>query len=160
MLTINLICVGKLKENYLKDAAAEYVKRLAAFCKLNIHEIEEDRLVDNPSPSQINMGLEAEGKKILSKIPQGSKIIPLCIEGKLLTSEELATDISTTAIGGTSNISFIIGGSYGLSEEVKKVANVSLSLSKMTFPHQLARIMLLEQIYRSFTIISNKKYHK
>ena len=160
MLTINLICVGKLKENYLKDAAAEYIKRLAAFCKLNVMEIEEDRLVDNPSPTQIAMGLEAEGKKILSKIQAASRIITLCIEGKLLSSEDLASDFTTAAINGTSNISIIIGGSFGLSGEVKKAATLSLSLSKMTFPHQLARIMLLEQIYRSFTIIANKKYHK
>ncbi|MEG0895836.1 MAG: 23S rRNA (pseudouridine(1915)-N(3))-methyltransferase RlmH [Oscillospiraceae bacterium] len=158
MLTVNIICVGKLKEKYLKDAVAEYEKRLSAFCKINIKELNEYKLPQNPSQSQITQCIKEEGDCILSHIK--GYIVPLCIEGNMLSSEQLAENISTVALNGESTISFIIGGSYGLDNSVKSRADLKLSFSKMTFPHQLARVMLLEQIYRAFSINSNNKYHK
>lgn len=158
MLTVNLICIGKLKENYLRDAQAEYTKRLGAFCKLNVIELSESKLPNNPSDSEIAKCIEAEGQIISSKLK--GYLIPMCIEGKHLSSEELSSKIDEISLNGMSEISFIIGGSYGLSNEVKQKADLKLSMSKMTFPHQLARVMLLEQIYRAFQISSNGKYHK
>ncbi len=158
MITIHIVCIGKLKEDYLRAACAEYQKRLSAFCRLEIFELPEYRLPSDPSPAQIEQGLDAEGKAILQKC--GGMMIPLCIEGKELSSPELAEKISSVAVGGESEIDFIIGGSFGLSGEVKSKAGLRLSMSPMTFPHQLARVMLLEQIYRSFQIISGGKYHK
>ena len=160
MLNINIICVGKLKENYLRDACKEYSKRLDAFCKLKITELNEYKLPDRPSDSQINICIQKEGEQILSKISVGSYIVAMCIEGKMPDSVELSEKIQILTIDGVSNITFIIGGSYGLSDEVKKAANFKMSMSKMTFPHQLARVMLLEQIYRAMNIASNGKYHK
>lgn len=160
MLTVNIICVGNLKEKYLKDAVDEYKKRLSAFCKFDIIEIAEQRLSDKPSESEISSALEKEAEKILQKVPKGSAIIPMAIEGKQLSSEKLADTVSDFALKGFSNISFIIGSSFGLSPNVKSKANLMLSMSKMTFPHQLARVMLCEQIYRVFSIINHTKYHK
>lgn len=158
MLSVKLICVGKLKEDYLRAACGEYEKRLAAFCKLSIVELPEFRLPTEPSPAQIAKGLEEEGKAILQKC--GGLIIALCIEGKLLSSPALAEQISSAAVAGKSEIDFVIGGSFGLWEEVKSHAGLRLSMSPMTFPHQLARVMLLEQLYRCFQIQSGGKYHK
>ncbi|WMJ24014.1 23S rRNA (pseudouridine(1915)-N(3))-methyltransferase RlmH [Paludicola sp. MB14-C6] len=158
MLTINIICIGKLKESYLRDAQAEYQKRLGAFCKLNIIELNESKLPNDPSDAQIQKGMEIESQAILSKLK--GYIVPMCIEGKILSSEDLATKMNEVSLNGTSEISFVIGGSFGLSNEVKQKADFKLSMSKMTFPHQLARIMLLEQVYRGFQINSNGKYHK
>lgn len=160
MLNINIICIGKLKEKYLRDASAEYSKRLTAFCKLNIIELDEYSLPDNPSDAQIKQGLEKEGKAILDKIQKDAFVYAMCIEGKQRSSPALSKEIQDIALNGNSNITFIIGGSFGLSGEVKKRANMKLSMSEMTFPHQLARIMLLEQIYRAFQISSGGKYHK
>lgn len=160
MLTVNIICVGNLKEKYLKAAVDEYKKRLSAFCKFEIIEIAEQRLSDKPSESEIKSALEKEAEKILQKAPKGSAIIPMAIEGKQLSSEKLADSVSDFALKGFSNISFIIGSSFGLSPNVKSKANLMLSMSKMTFPHQLARVMLCEQIYRAFSIINHTKYHK
>lgn len=160
MLTVNIICVGNLKEKYLKDAVDEYKKRLSAFCKFDIIEIAEQRLSDKPSESEINSSLEKEAEKIMQKIPKGSAVIPMAIEGKQLSSEKLADTVSDFALKGFSSISFIIGSSFGLSQNVKLKANLLLSMSKMTFPHQLARVMLCEQIYRAFSIINHTKYHK
>jgi len=160
MLNINIICIGKLKEKYLKDASAEYSKRLTAFCKLNIIELDEYALPEGPSDAQIKQGLEKEGKAILDKISKDAFVYAMCIEGKHLSSPNLSKEIDEIALNGTSNITFIIGGSFGLSDEVKQRANKRLSMSEMTFPHQLARIMLLEQIYRSFQISTGGKYHK
>lgn len=160
MLTVNIICVGNLKEKYLKDAVDEYKKRLSAFCKFDIIEIAEQRLSDKPSESEINLALEKEAEKILQKVPKGSAIIPMAIEGKQLSSEKLADTVSDFALKGFSSISFIIGSSFGLSQNIKSKANLLLSMSKMTFPHQLARVMLCEQIYRAFSIINHTKYHK
>ena len=160
MYNVNLICVGKLKESYLRDACAEYSKRLSAFCKLKITELTPCRIPENPSQAQIDCALIDEGKRILSSISPTERVYAMCIEGKLLDSVELSREIQNAGVTGSGNIVFIIGGSHGLSDEVKKRANFKLSMSKMTFPHQLARVMLLEQIYRAFMIADGKKYHK
>jgi len=152
--------VGKLKEGYFKEACAEYAKRLGAYCRLKITELPESRLSDNPSEKEIAAALENEGKQILTLIPQSAAVIPLCIEGTELSSEMLAWRLDKLMTEGTSCICFIIGSSYGLSDSVKKRAVLRLSMSPMTFPHRLARVMLLEQIYRSFSILGNGKYHK
>lgn len=158
MLTVKLICIGKLKESYLREAVMEYQKRLSAFCKLEIIELSEYKLPQNPSSAQEEKGMAQECEAILQKAK--GYLIPLCIEGNMLSSEELAQKLDSTAVFGVSEISFIIGSSCGLSEEVKKRADLKLSMSKMTFPHQLARVMLLEQLYRAFQINSGGKYHK
>ncbi len=160
MISVTIICEGKLKEKYLRDAYDEYSKRLGAFCKLNIVELTPKRLSDNPTQGEIENALISEGKDILSKIPQNSYVYAMCIEGKQMPSERLAKAMDSCAVTGKSNIVFIIGGSFGLSDEVKKAADYKLSMSEMTFPHQLARVMLLEQIYRAFQISSGGKYHK
>ena len=160
MLTVNIICIGKLKEAYLRDAQSEYSKRLTPFCKLNIIELDEYALPQNPSDAQINQGLEKEGKDILSHIAKDAYVYAMCIEGKQRSSTVLSAEIDRLQVDGNSNLTFIIGGSFGLSDEVKSRANARLSMSEMTFPHQLARVMLLEQIYRSFQISSGTKYHK
>ena len=160
MLNVTICCVGKLKENYLRSACDEYIKRLGAFCKISVLELNEEKLPQKPSDNEIKAALQAEGRVILSKIPSQSTVISMCIEGKLMSSEELAASIDSAALSGSSNIFFIIGSSFGLSDEVKKASNIRLSMSKMTFPHQLVRVLLLEQVYRSFQINSNGKYHK
>lgn len=160
MLNITIIAVGKLKEQYLRDASAEYQKRLSTLCKLNIVEINPEKLSDNPSAKEIENALNNEAKKIIEKIPKGAKVYSMCIEGKQRTSEELSREIDNLALEGVSNIVFIIGGSFGLSDEVKRLSAFRLSMSKMTFPHQIARIMLLEQIYRATQISIGTKYHK
>ena len=160
MLNITIIAIGKLKEQYLRDASAEYQKRLSASCKLNIIELNPEKLSDNPSAKEIENALNNEAKKIIEKIPKGAKVYSMCIEGKQRTSEELSREIDNLALEGASNIVFIIGGSFGLSDEVKKLSAYRLSMSKMTFPHQIARIMLLEQIYRAIQISIGTKYHK
>lgn len=160
MLNVTLLCVGKLKEAYWRDACSEYAKRLGAFCKFRLIEVAEERLPDNPSDAQIFATIEAEGKRILDQIPKDSAVIPLCIEGKELDSPTLAARMQKIAVEGTSHIVFVIGGSWGLSEAVKSRGNLRLSMSSMTFPHQLARVMVLEQVYRAFQISSGGKYHK
>lgn len=160
MLNITIIAIGKLKEQYLRDASAEYQKRLSASCKLNIIELTPEKLSDNPSAKEIENALNNEAKKIIEKIPKGAKVYSMCIEGKQRTSEELSREIDNLALEGASNIVFIIGGSFGLSDEVKRLSAYRLSMSKMTFPHQIARIMLLEQIYRAMQISIGTKYHK
>ncbi len=160
MITVNIICVGKLKEKYLRDACAEYTKRLTAFCKLHIIELQPFALSQNPAEAEINEGLRQEGKLILSKIPDSAYVVAMCIEGKQTSSPEFSKKIQDVALGGHSTVTFVIGGSFGLSDEVKKRADYKLSMSEMTFPHQLARVMLLEQIYRAFQISSGGKYHK
>lgn len=157
-MTINLIAVGKLKENYLRSACAEYIKRLSRYCTFELHELDECRLSDSPSEKEIISALKKEGEQI-KRFAKGF-IIPLCIEGKQLTSPELSSKISDAAVSGHSTITFIIGSSFGLDGEIKAMGNLRLSMSPMTFPHQLARVMLLEQIYRSFQIAGGGKYHK
>lgn len=159
MMKINLICIGKLKETYWRSACAEYEKRLHQFCKFSIIELPECRLPDNPSQAQIDAALSSEGEKILSAA-EGSSIFALCIEGEQLSSVQLADKIEKLGVQGIGSLSFIIGSSYGLSNVVKQRAVFKLSMSPMTFPHQLARVMLCEQIYRSFQIINHGKYHK
>ena len=160
MLNVTLLCVGKLKEAYWRDACSEYAKRLGAFCKFRLVEVAEERLPDNPSNAQIATTIEMEGKRILDQIPTDSAVIPLCIEGKELDSPTLAARMQKMAVEGTSHIVFVIGGSWGLSETVKSRGNLRLSMSPMTFPHQLARVMVLEQVYRAFQISNGGKYHK
>lgn len=160
MLRVSLICVGKLKEKYLRDACGEYAKRLQSFCKFEIIEVDEEKVSDSPNDSQIENILSCEGRRILSKIDRSAKVIAMCIEGRQKSSKELAEYFDEAAVSGISTIAFVIGGSWGLSEEVKKRADLRLSMSAMTFPHQLARVMLCEQIYRGFSILSGTKYHK
>ena len=160
MLNLMIICVGKLKEKFWTDACNEYAKRLKGFCSFSSIEVDEEKLPDTPSPAQIQNTLEKEGQRIISKIPKNAKVISMCIEGKQKSSEKFAREISDLALNGASTLAFIIGGSWGLSQNVKNLSVMRLSMSEMTFPHQLARVMLCEQIYRAFQITSNGKYHK
>lgn len=160
MLTVNIICIGKLKEKYWVDAIKEYSKRLGVFCKFSIIELSECKTNQDPNEKQITHILEEEGKSILSKIKPTDYTVAMCIEGKIISSEDLSKLIDNVQIDGKSTMNFVIGGSWGLSHEVKKVANYKMSMGKMTFPHQMARVMLTEQIYRGFQISSNGKYHK
>ena len=155
-----LLCVGTLKEAYWRNACAEYQKRLSAYLQLDIKEIPEERAPKEPSAAQIEAVIRAEGQRILAKIPAGSAVIPLCIEGKEFSSPALAKELDRFAVNGNGHITFVIGGSFGLSDEVKTKAALRISMSPMTFPHQLARVMLLEQLYRAAQISSGGKYHK
>ena len=159
-MNITVIALGKLKEKYLRDAIDEYAKRISAYGKLDIVELTPIRLSDNPSQTEISNALSKEAEEIKKKIPNGSYTFALCIEGKELSSEKFADTINNAILNGKSNIVFIIGSSFGMSEEIKKMADYRLSFSPMTFPHQLMRVMLLEQIYRAFQINNNGKYHK
>ena len=160
MIHINIICIGKIKETYLKNAIDEYCKRLSKFTILNIIELLDEKIPTNPSEKEIQNIKIKEGNKILSQIPKDSYIIALDLKGKQYTSEEFAQKISDISLNYNSNISFIIGGSLGLSQEILNISNELISFSKMTFPHQLFRVFLLEQIYRGFKIINNENYHK
>lgn len=160
MVNLNIICVGRLKEQYLRDASAEYIKRMQTLCKLTVTEITAEKLSENPSQKEIDRALEAEGKRIIEKIPKGAAVFAMCIEGKQRSSEELSRELDGLALAGVSNAVFIIGGSFGLSDEVKAKSRYRLSMSKMTFPHQLARVMLLEQLYRACQISLGTRYHK
>ncbi len=159
-MKINIICVGKLKEKYLRDASAEYEKRLSRYCRVQIRELKEARLAENASPAEEEAVKTEEGKSILKALSSSSFVIVLDIGGKELSSDQLAEKIGSLATTGESTVDFIIGGSLGLSEEVKKRADFRLSFSPMTFPHQLMRVILLEQIYRSFKILRKEPYHK
>lgn len=157
-MTINFIVIGKLKEDYLRNACAEYIKRLSRYCTFELHELDECRLSDNPSDKEIESALQKEAIQI-KKYAKGM-IIPMCIEGKQLSSIEFSEKISSAGVNGFSTVTFIIGSSFGLSPEIKSMGNFKLSMSEMTFPHQLARVMLLEQVYRAFQISEGGKYHK
>ncbi len=159
MIKITLITLGKLKEKYLRDAVDEYAKRLSRYCKLDIVELNPVMLGEKPSKSEIDTALQKEAELIEKRIPDGSVIIPFCIEGKELSSEALA-DFTATNTNSGKNMCFIIGSSYGLSDSIKQKATLKLSVSKMTFPHQLFRVMCLEQIYRAFKITEGSTYHK
>ena len=159
MIKVTLIALGKLKEAYLRDAVSEYTKRLSRYCDLEIIELEPIKLPDSPSKSQIDAALLKEADMIIKKIPKNCDVYPLCIEGKQLSSEEFAEKVDDLSQQGR-GIVFIIGSSYGLSETVKATAKMRFSLSKMTFPHQLFRVMLLEQVYRAFKINEGSTYHK
>lgn len=161
MLNVNLIVVGKLKESYFREACAEYVKRLGAFCKLKITEIPESRLPDDPSEKEIKAALSAEAKAIRNLLSGKDCFnIALCIEGTMLSSEKLAEKIGEVSVSGKSTLNFVIGSSFGIDGEIKKMCGLRLSMSEMTFPHMLARVMILEQIYRAFRILNGGKYHK
>ena len=160
MQRVTVLCVGKLKEKFYIDAAAEYVKRLQRHCKLELIELPEQRLPDAPSPAEIQKALRAEGDAIREKLPKGGAVIALCIEGKPCSSQELSRRMADLAVQGKTQLTFLIGGSVGLDEDLKRRADWRLSMSPMTFPHHMARIMLLEQIYRAYQIADGTKYHK
>ncbi len=160
MQKVSILCVGKMKEKFYIDAAAEYTKRLSRFCKLEIIELPESRLPESPSQAEIDQALAAEAALVEAKLPKGTSLIAMCIEGKALSSPQLAEKMNSFAVSGDSNLTFLIGGSVGLSPALKERADLRLSMSPMTFPHHLARVMLLEQIYRAYQINAGSKYHK
>lgn len=160
MLQIRLLCVGKLKEKFYIDASKEYLNRLSGYCKIEVEEIPEARLSEKPSEAEISAALKSEAEAIAGRLTKGAAVVALCIEGLQTDSEGLAAQMEKYASDGTSKLCFVIGGSYGLHPSMKEQANLKLSMSRMTFPHHLARIMLLEQIYRSFKISEGGKYHK
>ena len=160
MIKIKIITLGKLKEKYLSDAVEEYLKRLSGFAKTEIAEITPVKLPDNPSDTEIQKALDLEADLILKKLSGKEYITALCIEGKQLSSEELSAEITANINGGEGNLVYILGSSYGLSDKIKGLANRKLSFGKMTFTHQLFRVMLLEQLYRAFKIREGSKYHK
>lgn len=160
MQKVKIICVGQLKETYWREAQAEYMKRLKTFCKPEICVLAPERLPENPSAAEIAQGLKKEGAKIQAQIPAGAYVYTLQIEGKAVSSEAFAAQLQQHALAGKSTVVFIIGSSFGLDESIKNHSDFALSFSAMTFPHQLARVMLLEQIYRAFSIQAGTKYHK
>lgn len=160
MQKVTVLCVGKLKEKFYIDAAAEYAKRLSRFCKLELVELPEERLPEDPSPAQIEAALLKEAAAIRAKLPAGAALIALCVEGELRSSEALAQQMAAWAGQGVSQLVFLIGGSFGLHPSIKGSAKLRLSMSPMTFPHHLARVMVLEQIYRAYQINAGTKYHK
>ncbi|MEG0180284.1 MAG: 23S rRNA (pseudouridine(1915)-N(3))-methyltransferase RlmH [Terrisporobacter sp.] len=159
-MRISIICVGKIKEKYLKLGIDEFKKRLSKYCKLEIIELDDEKAPENLSDKEMLMIKDREGKKILSKVKDNSYVMALAIDGKNLSSEELADTINNLGVRGNSHIVFIIGGSLGLSDEVLNRANYKLSFSNMTFPHQLMRLILLEQVYRAYRINNGEPYHK
>ena len=167
MLSVYLICVGKLKEKFYQEACAEYVKRLSAYCRLTLVELPEEKLPQAPSQGQIDQALareaaalEKESQAIRAKLPPSAVLAALCVEGRMRSSEELAQLVGTWEQSSAKHLVFLIGGSYGLHPSIKAEAQVKLSMSPMTFPHHLARVMLLEQIYRAFKIREGSSYHK
>ena len=160
MFDITLITVGKLKEKFYIHAAAEYEKRLKGYCQFKIIELPEVRLPDNPSPAEISAGLEKEAELILTKLPKGCWFCTLTPEGKMLSSEYLAEKLSSVKNSGKSSACFLIGSSFGIAQRIKEKADFKLSMSPMTFPHHLARVMVLEQLYRAEAIQAGSKYHK
>ena len=159
MLSINILCVGKLKESYLRDAIAEYSKRMQPLCRLSIAELPEERIGENPSPAEIARVISAESDTIPSTFGRSDYVSAMCVEGKNIGSEELSARLDEVQ-QTHSTVDFVIGGSWGLSDALKARADFRLSMGKMTFPHQLCRVMLLEQIYRAFQISKGTKYHK
>ena len=160
MLSVKLICVGKMREKFYIDAFAEYAKRLQGYCRLELLEIPEQRLGDRPSEKEISAALEREGQEILKAVPPDALLTALCVEGKQMPSEGMAELIAARENSGKPKLCFVIGGSYGLSPAVKARADRKLSMSQMTFPHHLARVMLVEQVYRGFKINEGSQYHK
>ncbi|MBR3641331.1 MAG: 23S rRNA (pseudouridine(1915)-N(3))-methyltransferase RlmH [Oscillibacter sp.] len=157
MQKITVLCVGKWKEKFFEDAAAEYLKRLSRFCRAELVQLPETRLPDAPSQSQIDAALESEAEAILAKTPAQCRLIALCVEGKPYSSEDFSALLDPAEAG---HVAFLVGGSYGLHPSVKARADARVSMSPMTFPHHLARVMLLEQIYRAFQIRAGSRYHK
>lgn len=160
MFDVTLICMGKLKEKFYIQAAQEYEKRLGAYCRFRLLELPEYKLPEDPSPVQIMAGLDKEAELIISKIPKGSWLCIWTPEGKMLSSEDLAEQLKDVKLSGKSSACFLIGSSFGIAQKVKDMADCKLSMSKMTFPHHLARIMVLEQLYRAEAIQAGSKYHK
>ena len=160
MIDVQIICVGKLKEKFYAEAVAEYQKRLGAFCRLQITELPEEKLPSDPSQALIHAALKKEAAAIRAKLPSNASVVALCIEGRLRSSEELAGLLRTWESHPAKHLVFLIGSSYGLDEDLKQESWEKLSMSPMTFPHHLARVMLLEQIYRAFQINGGSKYHK
>ena len=159
MLNINIICIGKIKENYLKDAISEYSKRLSKFCNLNIIELSDEKLPSKLNDSIINEIKNKECNKIIQNIKKDSYIICLDLKGKEFSSEEFSKKIENIALNFNSSITFVIGGTLGLNEEILSTSNEKICFSKMTFPHQLIRVFLLEQLFRAFKISNNETYH-
>ena len=160
MFDITLLVMGKLKEKFYLSAAAEYEKRLKGYCSFKIVELPEYRLPENPSPAEIQTGLEKEAEQIFQKIPKGTWLCVLTPEGKIISSEDLAAKMKEVKLSGKSSACFLIGSSFGMAQRVKDKADFRLSMGRMTFPHHLARIMVLEQLYRSEAIQAGSKYHK
>ena len=161
MQTIDLICLGKLNARYCAEGVAEYQKRLAAFANFKIIELPEEKIEEkNASPALVARALEKEGRAILAHLRRGQSLVALCVEGKLVSSEELAALLADKAASGAGDVAFVIGSSHGLSEEVKRAASARISLGRITLPHQLARLVLTEQLYRACTINAGMKYHK
>ena len=160
MLNIRLICVGKLKERFYAEAVAEYAKRLGAFCRLEVIELAEERLGENPSAAELEAALNREAEQIEKKLLKDGTLVCLCVEGGQMDSEAFAGLLTRTENSGRPRLSFVIGGSFGLAQKLKDRADLRLSMSKMTFPHHLARVMLLEQVYRGFQIKEGSRYHK
>ncbi len=159
-MNIRIVAVGKIKEKYMQEGIKEFTKRLSRYCSLDIVEIDDEKAPENLSEKEMDIVRKKEGERILAKIPQSSFIISLEIMGKQLSSEDLSKKIEDLMINGTNDITFLIGGSLGLSEEVRNRSNFKLSFSKMTFPHQLMRLILLEQVYRGWRIMKGEPYHK
>ena len=159
-MNINIVCVGKLKEKFMSQAADEYIKRLSRFAKVKVTELPDEPAPEKMSAAEEMSVLKKEGDRILEKISPADYVIALCVEGKQMSSEKLAEHIANCMLSGASTITFVIGGSLGLSDDVKKRAALRLSFSLMTFPHQLMRVILLEQVYRAFKINANESYHK
>ena len=158
--TVHILCVGKMKEKFYIDGAAEYAKRLGAYCRLQITELPEERLPQNPSQAQIDAALEKEAAAVTARLPKGAAVVALCVEGELLSSEKLTARLQKWTDSGRNTLVFLIGSSYGMHPSLKGMAQMKLSMSPMTFPHHLARVMLLEQIYRCFKIQEGSGYHK
>lgn len=160
MLNVKLICVGKMREKFYIDAFEEYRKRLQAYCRLELVEITEQRLSDRPAEKEIAAALEREGQEIMKAVPPDAYLVALCVEGKQMPSEGMAALIAARESSGKPKLCFVIGGSFGLAPAVKARADKRLSMSEMTFPHHLARVMLIEQVYRGFKINEGSQYHK
>ncbi len=160
MLNVTIVCVGKLKEKYFMDAAAEYQKRLKGYCDLTVVEVPEQKLGKKPTLGEITAALDKEGDAIRAKLPPSSSMVALCVEGRERSSEELSSLLNTWSHNAAKHLVFVLGGSYGLHPSIKTEAWCQLSMSPMTFPHHLARVMLLEQLYRAFKIQEGSDYHK
>lgn len=158
-MKISIVAAGKIKEKYLRDGIAEFTKRLKPFTQIEFLEINEEKMKDNPSPAEKAAVLKAEGERLLKKVPAGSYLIILDVVGKAISSEELSQKIDTLTLNGHSHITFLIGGAFGLSQEIRNRADERISFSRMTFTHQMIRLLLIEQIYRAFKISRGEKYH-
>ncbi len=158
-MKISIVAAGKIKEKYLRDGIAEFTKRLKPFTQIEFLEINEEKMKDNPSPAEKAAVLKAEGERLLKKVPAGSYLIVLDVVGKAISSEELSQKIDTLTLNGHSHITFLIGGAFGLSQEIRNRADERISFSRMTFTHQMIRLLLIEQIYRAFKISRGEKYH-